>query len=73
VLESGFKLDSLACTYVIDPLYIQSRLAQNSACAVPPGTLLLSKSGSVCLLRCVKADSHIPCRSAKGLDGVFPI
>jgi len=30
VLEFGFKLDFLVCTYVIDPIYSQFRLGQNS-------------------------------------------
>jgi len=30
VLEFGFKLDFLVCAYVIDPIYTQFRLGQNS-------------------------------------------
>jgi hypothetical protein len=30
VFEIGFKLDYLVCTYVVDRIYTQFRLAQNS-------------------------------------------
>jgi hypothetical protein len=40
VLETGFQLDSLVNTYTIAHMYNEFRLAQNSPCAGPSGTLV---------------------------------
>lgn len=38
--ESGFQLDSLANRHTVTPMYNEFRLAKNSTCAGPSGTLL---------------------------------
>jgi hypothetical protein len=44
VLESGFKLGFVVCTYIAEHMCTQFRREQNSTCAGPSGT-----SGSVCI------------------------
>jgi hypothetical protein len=48
-LEFRFQPDWLEETYVVDHMYTQFRLGQNSTWAGFSGTQLLRKSGSVCI------------------------